>query len=91
MRGAWLFRGHLFAFSDPLLRRRGALGEEGDTFEQVHGALKLRVVPAQHSLAVLVLEALNASRRVLELDITLLLLSQRNDNIRSDAFLVNNL
>ena len=49
--------GYLAAIFSPLFARRGALGEEGDAFEQVHGPVELRVMDAQHSLALLIVEA----------------------------------
>src|ERR1022692_4944911 len=91
MGAAGSLRCHLIRFGYVLVWQREALGENPDAFEQVHGAFKLRIGGVEHSFTILLFEALNAARGLLQLNVTLLLVRQGDDEIRGDAFLVDDL
>src|SRR2546422_7848875 len=63
---------HLLPLGDFFLGQWCALSKEGDPFEQVHRPIKLRIVRASHSQAILFIQTLDATRRALKNDIALL-------------------
>ena len=75
-------RRHLGRFDDLLFRRGGALGEQRDALEQVHGAVELRVPGVEHSFPFLFLEALYSAGGLPHLNVMLLLIGQRDDDVR---------